>query len=96
MPTLSSTMTEGKIVSWIKSKEDRLSKGERVVVVESNKANIYVKTFYDGILAAKPLSTLRRHLKQITYILNSKLKIEVKIQLFFFFWFIESENETRT
>uniref|UniRef100_A0A0C9SA34 Dihydrolipoamide acetyltransferase component of pyruvate dehydrogenase complex n=1 Tax=Wollemia nobilis TaxID=56998 RepID=A0A0C9SA34_9CONI len=52
MPALSSTMTEGKIVSWIKSEGDTLSKGESVVVVESDKADMDVETFYDGILAA--------------------------------------------
>ncbi|XP_039114401.1 dihydrolipoyllysine-residue acetyltransferase component 4 of pyruvate dehydrogenase complex, chloroplastic [Dioscorea cayenensis subsp. rotundata] len=52
MPALSSTMTEGKIVSWVKSEGDRLSKGESVVVVESDKADMDVETFYDGILAA--------------------------------------------
>lgn len=45
-------MTEGKIVSWVKSEGDRLSKGESVVVVESDKADMDVETFYDGILAA--------------------------------------------
>lgn len=52
MPALSSTMTEGKIVSWVKSEGDVLSKGEPVVVVESDKADMDVETFYDGILAA--------------------------------------------
>lgn len=51
MPALSSTMTEGKIVSWIKSEGDKLSKGDSVVVVESDKADMDVETFYDGILA---------------------------------------------
>ncbi|KAB1220675.1 Dihydrolipoyllysine-residue acetyltransferase component of pyruvate dehydrogenase complex [Morella rubra] len=52
MPALSSTMTEGKIVSWVKSEGDKLSKGESVVVVESDKADMDVETFYDGYLAA--------------------------------------------
>ncbi|PRQ24410.1 putative dihydrolipoyllysine-residue acetyltransferase [Rosa chinensis] len=52
MPALSSTMTEGKIVSWIKSEGDKLSKGESVVVVESDKADMDVETFYDGYLAS--------------------------------------------
>ncbi|XP_015886359.2 dihydrolipoyllysine-residue acetyltransferase component 5 of pyruvate dehydrogenase complex, chloroplastic [Ziziphus jujuba] len=52
MPALSSTMTEGKIVSWVKSEGDQLSKGESVVVVESDKADMDVETFYDGYLAA--------------------------------------------
>ncbi|KAL9245496.1 hypothetical protein vseg_019142 [Gypsophila vaccaria] len=51
MPALSSTMTEGKIVSWIKSEGDKLSKGDAVVVVESDKADMDVETFYDGFLA---------------------------------------------
>ena len=45
-------MTEGKIVSWIRSEGDKLSKGESVVVVESDKADMDVETFYDGYLAA--------------------------------------------
>ncbi|KAF8376908.1 hypothetical protein HHK36_030278 [Tetracentron sinense] len=52
MPALSSTMTEGKIVSWVKSEGDKLSKGESVVVVESDKADMDVETFNDGYLAA--------------------------------------------
>ncbi|EXB99400.1 Dihydrolipoyllysine-residue acetyltransferase component of pyruvate dehydrogenase complex [Morus notabilis] len=52
MPALSSTMTEGKIVSWVKSEGDVLSKGGSVWVVESDKADMDVETFYDGILAA--------------------------------------------
>ncbi|KAK2659251.1 hypothetical protein Ddye_005784 [Dipteronia dyeriana] len=51
MPALSSTMTEGKIVSWIKMEGDKLAKGESVVVVESDKADMDVETFYDGYLA---------------------------------------------
>ncbi|VFQ81099.1 unnamed protein product [Cuscuta campestris] len=52
MPALSSTMTEGKIVSWIKSEGDKLSKGDSVVVVESDKADMDVECFYDGFLAS--------------------------------------------
>ncbi|KAE8666523.1 Dihydrolipoyllysine-residue acetyltransferase component 5 of pyruvate dehydrogenase complex [Hibiscus syriacus] len=52
MPALSSTMTEGKIVSWMKSEGDKLSKGESVVVVESDKADMDVESFHEGFLAA--------------------------------------------
>jgi len=45
-------MTEGKIVSWIKTEGEKLAKGESVVVVESDKADMDVETFYDGYLAA--------------------------------------------
>ncbi|KAF7065483.1 hypothetical protein CFC21_071580 [Triticum aestivum] len=52
MPALSSTMTEGKIVSWTTAEGDRVSKGDPVVVVESDKADMDVETFHDGIIAA--------------------------------------------
>ncbi|CAN6876020.1 unnamed protein product [Brassica oleracea] len=52
MPALSSTMTEGKIVSWLKTEGEKLAKGQSVVVVESDKADMDVETFYDGYLAA--------------------------------------------
>ena len=51
MPALSSTMTEGKIVSWGKSPGDKVGKGETVVVVESDKADMDVESFYEGYLA---------------------------------------------
>jgi pyruvate dehydrogenase E2 component (dihydrolipoamide acetyltransferase) len=51
MPALSSTMTEGKIVSWAKSAGDKVEKGETVVVVESDKADMDVESFYEGYLA---------------------------------------------
>ncbi|XP_024393402.1 dihydrolipoyllysine-residue acetyltransferase component 5 of pyruvate dehydrogenase complex, chloroplastic [Physcomitrium patens] len=51
MPALSSTMTEGKIVAWNKTEGEKLTKGESVVVVESDKADMDVETFYDGFLA---------------------------------------------
>ncbi|NEQ95436.1 MAG: 2-oxo acid dehydrogenase subunit E2 [Cyanothece sp. SIO2G6] len=51
MPALSSTMTEGKIVSWSKSPGDRVEKGETILVVESDKADMDVEAFYEGYLA---------------------------------------------
>ena len=50
MPALSSTMTEGKIVSWLKSPGDKITKGESVVVVESDKADMDVESFSEGFL----------------------------------------------
>ena len=50
MPALSSTMTEGKIVSWVKEPGDKVEKGETVVVVESDKADMDVESFYEGYL----------------------------------------------
>jgi pyruvate dehydrogenase E2 component (dihydrolipoamide acetyltransferase) len=51
MPALSSTMMEGKIVSWTAAEGDRVGKGDPVVVVESDKADMDVETFHDGIVA---------------------------------------------
>jgi len=52
MPALSSTMTEGKIVEWLKNPGDRVERGESVLVVESDKADMDVESFQDGYLAA--------------------------------------------
>ena len=52
MPALSSTMTEGKIVEWLKQPGDKVSRGESVLVVESDKADMDVESFQDGFLAA--------------------------------------------
>jgi pyruvate/2-oxoglutarate dehydrogenase complex dihydrolipoamide acyltransferase (E2) component len=52
MPALSSTMVEGKIVSWLKDVGDAVSAGEAIMVVESDKADMDVEAFEDGYLAA--------------------------------------------
>jgi pyruvate dehydrogenase E2 component (dihydrolipoamide acetyltransferase) len=52
MPALSSTMTEGKIVDWVKAPGDKVEKGETVLIVESDKADMDVESFYEGYLAA--------------------------------------------
>ena len=52
MPALSSTMTEGKIVEWLKEPGDKVNRGESVLVVESDKADMDVEAFQEGYLAA--------------------------------------------
>jgi len=52
MPALSSTMKEGKVVSWLKAEGDSISAGEAIMVVESDKADMDVEAFEDGFLAA--------------------------------------------
>ena len=52
MPALSSTMTEGKIVEWLKQPGDKVARGESVLVVESDKADMDVESFQEGYLAA--------------------------------------------
>jgi pyruvate/2-oxoglutarate dehydrogenase complex dihydrolipoamide acyltransferase (E2) component len=51
MPALSSTMKEGRVVSWLKSEGDEIEAGEAIMVVESDKADMDVEAFEDGFLA---------------------------------------------
>ena len=51
MPALSSTMKEGRVVSWLKSEGDEIEAGEAIMVVESDKADMDVEAFEDGVLA---------------------------------------------
>ncbi|MBC7880515.1 MAG: 2-oxo acid dehydrogenase subunit E2 [Anaerolineae bacterium] len=51
MPALSSTMTEGKVVSWKKLVGDAVNRGDTLLVVESDKADMDVESFEEGILA---------------------------------------------
>jgi len=52
MPALSSTMKEGKVVSWLKGEGDSVEAGEAIMVVESDKADMDVEAFEDGYIAA--------------------------------------------
>jgi len=52
MPALSSTMKEGKVVSWSKKVGDKISSGDMVLVVESDKADMDVESYEEGYLAA--------------------------------------------
>eukprot|EP00986_Skeletonema_menzelii_P001166 scaffold307_cov146-Skeletonema_menzelii.AAC.20 len=52
MPALSSTMKEGKVVSWLKGEGDAVEAGEAIMVVESDKADMDVEAFEDGFIAA--------------------------------------------
>ncbi len=45
-------MTEGKIVEWLKQPGEKVGRGESVLVVESDKADMDVESFQDGYLAA--------------------------------------------
>lgn len=52
MPALSSTMKEGKIVAWSKNVGDKVSSGDVLLVVESDKADMDVESFEDGYLSS--------------------------------------------
>ncbi|HEY1906320.1 MAG TPA: pyruvate dehydrogenase complex dihydrolipoamide acetyltransferase, partial [Myxococcaceae bacterium] len=47
---LSPTMTEGKIVKWLKKEGDSISSGEAIAEVETDKSNLEVEAFDDGVL----------------------------------------------
>ena len=50
MPILGSDMTEGKLVEWKKKPGDRVSKGEIIAEVDTEKATIEVEAFQAGII----------------------------------------------
>ncbi|CBZ51367.1 pyruvate dehydrogenase E2 component, related [Neospora caninum Liverpool] len=52
MPALSSTMKEGRIVTWSKQVGDRVEPGDVLMVVESDKADMDVEAFDSGFVAA--------------------------------------------
>lgn len=51
MPSLSPTMTEGTIVSWKKKEGDRLSPGDMLCEIQTDKAVMAFETEEEGILA---------------------------------------------
>ena len=51
MPKLSDTMTEGTLVSWKKQKGDKVSSGDVIAEVETDKATMEMEAFEDGVLS---------------------------------------------
>jgi pyruvate dehydrogenase E2 component (dihydrolipoamide acetyltransferase) len=50
MPILGADMTEGKVVSWRKEPGDRIERGEIIVEVETDKADVEVECYIPGVL----------------------------------------------
>ncbi|WP_224367256.1 pyruvate dehydrogenase complex dihydrolipoamide acetyltransferase [Hyalangium versicolor] len=50
MPSLSPTMKEGKIVKWLKKVGDKVSSGEAIAEVETDKSNLEIEAYDDGVL----------------------------------------------
>ena len=48
MPALSSTMTSGRVVSWLKNVGDKIEAGDPIIVVESDKADMEVESYDEG------------------------------------------------
>src|SRR5688500_4469948 len=51
MPRLSDSMEEGTILKWLKSDGDEVSKGEELVEIETDKANMTYEADQDGTLS---------------------------------------------
>lgn len=51
MPRLSDSMETGKIIRWLKQEGDQVKKGEPLVEIESDKANIEVEAYASGVLS---------------------------------------------
>src|SRR4029079_15137776 len=50
MPKLSDTMTEGTLVAWKKKKGDKVSAGEVIAEIETDKATMEWESPEDGVL----------------------------------------------
>ena len=50
LPALSPTMKEGKILKWLKAEGEKVSSGEAIAEVETDKSNLEVETYDDGVL----------------------------------------------
>lgn len=50
MPQLSDTMSSGKILNWYKKVGDAVKRGEMLAEVETDKANLEIESFQDGVL----------------------------------------------
>lgn len=50
MPLLGETMEEGTITRWLKKEGDRVERGEPLLEVETDKANLEVESFFTGYL----------------------------------------------
>jgi pyruvate dehydrogenase E2 component (dihydrolipoamide acetyltransferase) len=52
MPALSSVIEEGKVVSWMKKVGDKISLGDVILAIESDKIYMDVESFGEGYLAS--------------------------------------------
>src|SRR3954471_13742325 len=50
LPALSPTMKEGKITKWLKKEGDKVSSGEAIAEIETDKSNLEVEAYDDGYL----------------------------------------------
>jgi len=74
MPQLSDTMTEGVMVSWEKKIGDKVTRGDIVATVETDKAVMDVEVFRDGYLSGPiaPIDAVVPVTHAIGYLVDSK------------------------
>src|SRR5512134_1951185 len=51
MPALSPTMTEGKLAKWAKKEGDKISSGDVIAEIETDKATMEVEAVDEGIVS---------------------------------------------
>ena len=56
MPKLSDTMEEGKILRWLKHPGDEIHHGDQIAEVETDKADMVLESFDEGVLEQIKLS----------------------------------------
>lgn len=57
MPKLSSTMAEGTVIEWFKDEGDTVEVGEPVLEILTDKINIEVESYHDGVLLKRYYET---------------------------------------
>ncbi len=50
MPQLSDTMNEGRILTWLKKEGDKISRGDALAEVATDKADLEIESFHEGTL----------------------------------------------
>lgn len=78
MPALSSTMTQGTVSKWLREEGEKIEVGDRILVVESDKADMEVESFDAGYLAGicAPTGTSAAVGDTIAYIVPKKEQVE--------------------
>jgi len=51
MPALSPTMEEGKLAKWLKAEGDKVSSGDILAEIETDKATMEVEAVDEGVIA---------------------------------------------
>ena len=48
MPSMGADMTEGTIVKWLKQEGDKVSKGDKLAEIETDKTVVEMESYNDG------------------------------------------------